>query len=208
MGDEQDREPAGALERGEELENPRPPRGVEVGDGFVADEEIGARREGARDGDALAFAGGEVGGARGRHAGREPDLVEELLRLPSGGAPSREPMHLEPLRDECVDAELRRECRAGVLRDPLQAPSQAAQRTALEGEEVHALECDPPARHRGEPQDGAGDGALPRARGADEPEDLPAVDREREAIDGARDRGRVMDDGRPRVVDDEVANEE
>ncbi len=50
---------------------------VEGGDGFVADEEVGAAGEGAGNGDALLLAAGELVGVAGGVGGGEADEVEE-----------------------------------------------------------------------------------------------------------------------------------
>ena len=62
VGDEEVGEAEVGLEVGEEVEDLGLDGDVEGGDGFVADDELGAQGQGAGDADALALAAGEFGG--------------------------------------------------------------------------------------------------------------------------------------------------
>ena len=68
-----------ALQRLDQIEHALGGVGVEVAGRLVAEQQLGALRERARDRDALRLASGQLAGQR-VELGREPDQLEQLLR--------------------------------------------------------------------------------------------------------------------------------
>ena len=72
VGDEEIAESAGALQLIEQVEHLRLHRHIKTRHRFVADQDVGARRNGARDRDALLLAAGEVPRTATGELGGEP----------------------------------------------------------------------------------------------------------------------------------------
>ena len=128
--DEEQGEAALATEPVQQVEQHRAHRRIDRGDRLIADEQVGARGERARDGSALAltrreFARIRRGGARGKsHLIQQCECADPRL------VPARDAVHLHPLGDRIDDRHLRRERGAGVLGYELDAPAHAPQRLA------------------------------------------------------------------------------
>ena len=84
--DEQISEATGALQPGEEIEDPAPHRGVQRGGGLVEHEQIRLRRERARDRHALLLPARELVGEAAEKVRFQLDLLEQV---PAPGLPLR-----------------------------------------------------------------------------------------------------------------------
>src|SRR6185503_7214507 len=158
---------------------------VERGDGLVEHHELGRQRQRAGDGDALALPAGELVGEEVRRAAGEPDQIEQLedalLHLP------RRELLVGDQRfgDDGADAHARVERGVGVLEHGLDRLAIVPAPGGVERGKVLALEADAAAARLLEPEHELGGGGLAAAGFADHAERPPALDRKRDAIDGA-----------------------
>ena len=189
-------------------------RDVEHRDRLVGDQQAGAQHEAAGDGDALALAAGElVRVALGEGLdGRQADLLEGVVDERLLGLPGRrKAVDAQRLGDEVACAQARVEDGVGVLVDELGAAPQGAQLAARERGHVLAVEQHGAGGRIEEAQGGEGHGRLAGARLADQSEELAAVEKEADPVDGARHlaaaaREAVAEGAPEREVHGEVAD--
>jgi len=175
-------------------------RGVEIGHGLVAHEEIRLRGQRARDGDALAFAAGERSRTACAQDRIEPDFLQQLLGATLCGRARRVAVHLQRLNQERAHRPLRRERGAGVLRHELETTAQRAHHHAVVDVEPTPEHGDGARRRHLEPEHRAGQRALAAATLADEPHTFAAPDGERHAIDGMHRHFGSLEQARRRAI--------
>lgn len=181
--DEQEAEAETALQLVEEVEHLGLHGDVEGGHGLVADEHVGAGREGARDGDALTLAAGEPRGTAGEERGIQAHLREER---PGGveGAGAAEAGYGEGVPQDPVDAPARVEGRERVLVDGADPRASAPARAFRDAAPRLAVERHVARVRLLERQQEAGDRGLARAGSPDEAERAAAADLEGDVVDG------------------------
>ena len=142
VGDEQVGQAEVGLEVGEEVEDLGLDGDVEGGDGFVADDELGAQGQGAGDADALALAAGEFGGepvvVLGVEADARHEFLDGLLALIAGGGL----VDGEGVADDRADPAAGVEGAVGVLEDHLDLAADRLHGAAGQVGDVAALEVD------------------------------------------------------------------
>ena len=142
VGDEQVGQAEVGLEVGEEVEDLGLDGDVEGGDGFVADDELGAQGQGAGDADALALAAGEFGGEPVVVLGVEADaghqVLDGFLALVAGGGL----VDGEGVADDRADPAAGVEGAVGVLEDHLDLAAERLHGAAGQVGDVAALEVD------------------------------------------------------------------
>ena len=183
--DEEVREVELLLQALEQVDDLRLDRHVECGHRLVGDHEVGVQGEGAREADALALAARELVREAASGVGREPDDAEELADSTRRGPAPGEPVRAQRLADDPADAVARVERGERVLEDHLHPPTQRAEVALAQPRDVLPVEEDPAVGGLVQAQDRAPDGRLAAARLADEPERLPAADREADVVDRA-----------------------
>ena len=190
VGDKEHRGAGFAQEPCEHPQNLRLNGHVESGNGFIGNEHIGLRREGARNADALPLSAAEFVRIAVRQFGGEFDAPEQLERALPPRRTRRVavvPMHGEHLLETGADAHPRIESTERILENQL---DMAAVFAAVPGVEMGDIDAVPEDASRGEPleaDEGAGHGALAAPAGADEPEAFAAPERERNAGNGGDD---------------------
>ena len=138
---------------------------VEGGDGFVADDEVGAGGEGAGDADALALAAAELVGEAAHGVAREADGVHELgdAVVDFAGA-AGEAEIVQGLREDVADAHAGVEAAEGVLKDDLDAAAQGAELAERDVVDALAVEEDFAVGWLDEAEDGLGRRCFCRSR--------------------------------------------
>ncbi len=130
MGDENVGQAALALQALEQVENLGLDRDVKRGYRFVADDQVGLRRERAGDAEPLPLAAGELVGKQVRRLWRKPDLCEQpahaLVALPA----RPDSQQIERLANLVAGAAPRIERGERILKHDLQMPAHFAQRLA------------------------------------------------------------------------------
>ena len=165
-------------------------RGVEIGQRFVEEEDVGRARDGAADRDALLLAAGQLLRPLAEMLGDLQDL---------GGAPHRRfdlglrtAGHLQP------EAHVLRDVHVRIERVVLEHHRDAAI-GRLEMRDVAVVDDHAAGGDRLEPGDDPEQRRLPAARRPDHDDELAGLDREAHALDGA-EGAVVLGD----VVDDEA----
>jgi hypothetical protein len=191
VGDQQDGRAGGADELVEAVEDVPLHGGVQRAGGFVRHEQLGAGGDRDRDEDALAHAAGQlVRVLPGPGLGVGQARLGEQLDGPGGGAAAVgqavDRQHLGDLRPDPLHG-VERDAR--VLRhEPDPPAAHGAPRPVGQAGELLLTEGDPagvdPARSREQPRDGVGEGRLPGAGLADDRDDLPRRDGQRDAAHG------------------------
>jgi hypothetical protein len=182
---------------------------VECACWLIADDDIRAERKGARDGDALALATGELVGVAGAGIGGEAAADEELGGACGAILRGADGVDVEWLFDDVGDAHARIERAARILEDDLHAPSDGDEFGTLRGDHVSAMEMDGSLCDGDEAEDGAAEGGLAAAGLADDAQGFAGCEREGDAIDGAAgDGGCEWGGAAGWELDDEVADDE
>jgi hypothetical protein len=182
--DEQVRQLELVLQRLEQVDDLRLDRDVECRHGLVRGDEVRIQRQGPREADPLPLAAGELMRIAGDCVRGQPDDLQELAHAGGGRPSSREPVHAQRLADDPADAVARVQRRERVLEDHLHPSAEGAEIAFLQVRYVLPVEEDAAVRRLVEPQDRAPERRLAAARLADEAEGLPALDRERDVVDG------------------------
>ena len=138
--DEEVREAEVPLEVLEQVEDLRLDRDVERRDRLVADDQLRAQGERARDADSLALAARELVRIAVREARVEADDVEQLADADAAVAARADPVHDQRLADDVSDRHPRVERRVRVLEDDLHLAPHLAERFAAELRQLDALE--------------------------------------------------------------------
>jgi hypothetical protein len=120
----------------------------------------------------------------GGRVGRQADGLEQLAHPLRGDPAAREAVHAHRLADHPADGVARVERGVRVLEDHLHPPPERAQLRLTECGDVLPVEDDPAGCRLVEPQDRSPDRRLAAAGLSDKAERLPALDRERDAVDG------------------------
>ena len=190
VADEEVGEGEALLQVGEEIEDLRLDRDVERRQRLVRHDEARGADRGARDGDALALAAGELVRVATRHRGVEAHHLQDgrdaLARLSGAG----ESVDEERLGQRLADAHARVQRGERVLEHHPHGGTGAAQRFRRQGAEVAAVEQRHAAGRLLQPQKGAAQGGLAAAGFPDERHGFARRDREVDAVDGADARRR------------------
>ena len=206
MGDEEVGDAEVRLQILQKVEDLRLDRYVERGDRLIANDELRAQRDGARDADALALPAGELVGIAIDMLRVESDAVHELthgllhatgrldLLDPEGGAEDR------------ADGLPRVERVVGVLEDHLRLLAHGAHGTARESRDVSAVDDHVAGGRVDQAQDGAARRRLPAAALPHQAQGLRPTEFEAHAIDGLDlpDRAREDTSRLVREVDAQV----
>ena len=150
---------------------------------LVADDQGRVEGDGARDGDPLGLAAGQLAGPPCAVSG-QPDQLEHLVHPLPPGIPVPGPVGDQRLLDEVPHPPLRVQRAERVLEDHLQVPPGLEQPGAAQRDQVGAAEDD---RARGGPRrlhDRAGQRRLARTGLAHDAQRLPGPHVERDAGDG------------------------
>ncbi len=140
MGDEQVGEAELVLQVFEEVNDLGLDRNVQRRDGFVGDDEVGVRGEGAGDPDPLSLAAGELVRVPVGEVGIESDRLEQLLD-PLGALILRDqPVDLHRLRDDVADRHPGVQRGVGVLKDHLEVAAHPPHVAPIELGQVLAVE--------------------------------------------------------------------
>ena len=141
-------QPVLPLQPAKQLEHLLLDRDVERAGRLVEHHYLRLHDQGARDGDALALAAGELVRVAGEQrlgvpAFGEPDVVERLhdAAAPLGGIELRR-VDLEPLADDRLDGEPRRERRQRILKHYLDLAAQRALLSPVCLRPLHAVDAD------------------------------------------------------------------
>ena len=183
MGDDHDRDAEALAEVGEQAQDLARGAAVERAGGLVAQQHLGLGGEAAGDADALDLAAGELGGVVVLAAGEAHEL-DELghARLALGAGL---PGDLERVGDVLGGGAGVQQVR--VLEDHADVPSRGAQRGAVEGGDVGAVDLDPAGGGLLEPGEAADEGRLARAGAADDAVDAAGGEVQVDAVE--RDDG-------------------
>ena len=208
VGDEQEGETQAALKRLQEVDDLGLDGDVERGHGLVAHDELGLRREGPRDVDALPLPARELVGIAAGECRIQADEPHHLLDAPAAARSIEAPVDVDGLGDDVRHLHAWAQRGEGVLEDHLHAPAQAAHLGGREVAKRGAVEDHLAAGGADEAEDRARERALPAAALADEPDGLAAGDVERYAVDRpqrthlAPDHGAAQErKGDPQVAD-------
>src|SRR3989441_1386714 len=163
---------------------------VEAGDRLVGEHEVGLLHQRARDTDALLLAAGEGVGALER-AIRDAHAAEVLegkgdigaRRAPGDGTPDR--AISETARDDVAEHRHAPD-KVELLEDHSDAATDPPELRPFRGGHVDAVQDHTPARRLDQLVDTAEERRLPRAREADEDDELTALDVERDPVERAR----------------------
>ena len=110
----------------QQVEDLRLHRDVERAHGLVGDQQLGLRREAARDRDPLALAAGELAREAARERRREADEVEQLATFAVASSRSGDAVHAQRLGDRRAHRHARVQRRERILEDDLDPPPHAA----------------------------------------------------------------------------------
>src|SRR5215211_4821613 len=165
---------ARAVDPVEELHDPDGRVGVEVPRGLVADEERRVVDERARDRDALLLSARELVGVRVRLV-READHVQDLGHLPPDPVAALA-LHLERVRHVLGGRPVGKELE--VLEDAADVAAQLRHLRATQAGQVTAADDDPAGRRLELLEQQPHHRRLPRARWADEEDELALLDHE------------------------------
>ena len=150
--------------------------------GLVGDDHLGLQGEGARDGDPLALAAGKLVGVLARQPGGEPDQLHQLGDPPRNLPRRTHPVDPQGLGQRGEDVEPRVEGGVGVLEDHLQVPPAGEQVPRGGRAQVAAVEDHGAAGRRHQLQDRPGQGRLAAAGFTDQPQHLPAPERQADPV--------------------------
>ena len=163
----------------------RADRDVESGDGFVGDDELGAKHEGAGDADALALSAGEFVRVAGGRVSVEANGGKSLEdACAAGSAVESTLVDGQRLADDAFDAEARVQRGERVLKDELNVAAQGAKRGAAGGEKITAEEVDAAGIGLEETREESSERSLAGAGFADDGEGFAGEEVERDVVHG------------------------
>ena len=175
----------------QQVDHLRLDRHVQRRQGLVGHDEFGLHRQGAGHADALALSPGEFVGIARSMFGRQADQFEQLGdALGSRFLAFREAVGLQRFSQDVAHAHFRIQAGIRVLEDHLQLAAQGAHATAGSGAQLltavaYAARC-----AIDQTQQRAADGALARARFANQAQRFTGLDGERDIVHRAHRHGR------------------
>src|SRR5882672_4853868 len=173
------------LELLKQVDHLRLNRDVEGRDGLVGDDEVRVDGERPREADSLSLAAGELMRVAVGRVGGEADCAEKVAHAGGGLAPAGQAVGAERLADDSAHAVSRVQGGERILEDHLHGAAQRPQFSLAEVGDVTSVEKDAPGRRVVETQDRPADRRLAATGLADQPECLPAANRQRDVVDGA-----------------------
>ena len=204
--DEEAREAHLALQVAKQVEDRRLHRHVERRNGLVRDQDARLEDQRTREPDALALPARQFVRIPVAELGAEADQVEDLLDARPQVAALRDPVQPQRLADDRTARHARVQRRVRILEDHVQLASQRPHLPSREMRDVDAAQQDLAGGRLGEPHDAVGDGRFAAAGLADQPEQLPATELERDIVHSVHERALACDPAADAVVLDEVAN--
>src|SRR5215210_7062737 len=174
-------------------------RDVQCRDGLVADDQARVQRDGPRYPDPLPLAARELVRVAVVVLGVEADQLEKLLHPPLALAACATSyvVNLQRLGDDVAHRHAGVQARVGVLKDDLYVPAHAEHPLAVVTQYVLAVEDHLALRRFQKAQDEAGERALAAPRLPHEPERLPTLHREVDAVHGLHVSNRALQHAGP-----------
>ena len=184
VGDEQVAQAAFGLQVVEQTQHLVLHQHVEGGDRLVAHDDVGVQRHGARDGDALALAAGQLVRVAAHGGLGQLDHVEQPAHTLLTALLVADLVDAQRLLDRAVDRVHRVERTVRVLEDRLHVAAEVEQCGALEGGDVLALVGHGAVGRLKQLQHHVRHGGLAGARLAHDGQRGAALDRERDVVHG------------------------
>ena len=207
VGDEEVGETEFCLEFPEQVENLGSDRYVECGHGFVEDEHVGLKREGAGDGHSLAFAAGELVGVVLDSIRRDSDPFQQPGCSSGSFVAAELSLDGPRLGDSVAGGDPGVEGCERVLEDQLDRRLCRAPRSAAQFEEVLPVQHHAAGVRLGQAEQQSGHSGLAAARFADERVGRAGVEVEVDTVDRL-ERAATTERARCSIVLDEAAGRE
>ena len=140
VGDEEVGQPEIGLQILEHVDDLRLHRNVEGRDRLVANHQIGFKRNGAGNADALALSAREFMGEALRRVGRQADAIQQVRHFFAAFGWRADTCDVERLGNQIAHAHARVEAGIGILKDHLDAAAEAAELAIGHAADLGAIE--------------------------------------------------------------------